>query len=203
MTLARSFVLASVVVAAAACGKQDAAPAPTAAPDRVQIEVVQTGFRPAEVTVGKDHPTTLVFTRRTDATCAKEVEIPIARPTSRAHAPYRDRDLDLLGAGGVGAPGEDERGRVVLADGDLGRAEAGLDHLDLDAIGRGGGRRRGVLLAARGGGGDDGGEDERAGEGHGVGSWRSGLRGGSGVGADSGGGVSGSPRPFQTAKTAG
>jgi len=83
MTSLRTLTLAALAVAfAAACGKKDAASAGGPPPDRVAIEVTQAGFRPAEVRVGANHQTTLVFTRRTDATCAKEVAIPMPDGTT-------------------------------------------------------------------------------------------------------------------------
>ncbi len=72
---------------AAACGKSDtkstgnkAAPAektPAPAADRVAINVTEKGFEPDNVSVSGGKPVTLVFTRTTDSTCAKEVVIPL------------------------------------------------------------------------------------------------------------------------------
>lgn len=42
----------------------------------VKITVDSAGFSPSSVTLAKDQPTTLVFTRTTDATCAKKVAFP-------------------------------------------------------------------------------------------------------------------------------
>ena len=68
--------------AVAACGKSSDKPATTttATPDdatHVAIKVTENGFEPANVPVKKGVPTTLVFTRTTDATCAKAVVIPV------------------------------------------------------------------------------------------------------------------------------
>ena len=43
---------------------------------KVAIEVTKEGFVPATVEAKADVPIELVFTRRTDDTCAKEVEVP-------------------------------------------------------------------------------------------------------------------------------
>ena len=73
----------ALAVTAAACGKSggDNKPDPTAsAPtdsSRVAIAVTENGFEPAKVAVKKGVATTLVFTRKTDATCAKAVVIPV------------------------------------------------------------------------------------------------------------------------------
>ncbi|HET7224538.1 MAG TPA: cupredoxin domain-containing protein [Candidatus Eisenbacteria bacterium] len=66
--------VAALALAAGACARRNAA-APSA--DAVYaIAVTENGFEPAETKVPKDRPVTLVFTRRTDATCATSVEIP-------------------------------------------------------------------------------------------------------------------------------
>ena len=44
---------------------------------RVSISVTEKGFEPDKVAVKKGVATTLVFTRKTDATCAKAVVIPV------------------------------------------------------------------------------------------------------------------------------
>jgi plastocyanin domain-containing protein len=49
-----------------------AAPAGTPA-RRIEIQVTKRGFDPAEVKVPAKTPVTLVFTRKTDATCAKTI----------------------------------------------------------------------------------------------------------------------------------
>ena len=49
---------------------------PTAKPaalDRLEITVTEDGFKPEDVKVPANKPVTLVFTRKTDNTCAKEV----------------------------------------------------------------------------------------------------------------------------------
>jgi len=68
---------------AVACSKSEKStgnkPPPTAPAvtgDRVAISVTDKGFEPENVSVPSGKPVTLVFTRKTDGTCAKEVVIP-------------------------------------------------------------------------------------------------------------------------------
>lgn len=83
MKLLSTLAIASLAVA---CSKSetkssdrpaatDKAPAP--AGDRIAISVTDKGFEPENVAVPSGKPVTLVFTRNTDSTCAKEVVIPI------------------------------------------------------------------------------------------------------------------------------
>ena len=51
--------------------------APPAMGDRIAISVTEKGFEPENVSVPSGKPVTLVFTRKTDSTCAKEVVIPV------------------------------------------------------------------------------------------------------------------------------
>ena len=53
----------------------DKAPPPSG--DRIAISVTDKGFEPENVSVPSGKPVTLVFTRKTDSTCAKEVVIPV------------------------------------------------------------------------------------------------------------------------------
>jgi plastocyanin domain-containing protein len=70
------------LVAACPPAGDEAAPAPSrsAAPaeagGRVEIKVTDSGFEPREVKVKRGRPVTLVFTRVTDHTCIKAVDIP-------------------------------------------------------------------------------------------------------------------------------
>lgn len=54
----------------------DKAPS-TPAGERVAISVTEKGFEPENISVPSGKPVTLVFTRRTDSTCAREVVIPL------------------------------------------------------------------------------------------------------------------------------
>src|SRR6476620_6949354 len=65
-TLLVPLALAFVGPAAA----DNAAPKPAA---RIEISVTQAGFNPDKVSVPAKKPVTLVFTRKTEATCAKSV----------------------------------------------------------------------------------------------------------------------------------
>lgn len=55
-------------------GDMVSAPQPTA--KEATIEVTEEGFVPARVTIPSGQPVTLTFIRRTDATCAKDVQFP-------------------------------------------------------------------------------------------------------------------------------
>ena len=59
----------TALLALAGCGGQQQ----KLAPGEVAIEVTDEGFVPATVTVPKGRPATLVFTRKIEETCAKEV----------------------------------------------------------------------------------------------------------------------------------
>lgn len=70
--------------AAAACSKSSDKPTTggttatvPADATHIAIKVTENGFEPAKVPIKKGVATTLVFTRTTDATCAKAVVIPV------------------------------------------------------------------------------------------------------------------------------
>jgi len=69
----RLAVLASLALLAAPALAADRAPA---AGRRVEIKVTAAGFEPREVRLKKGEAVTLVFTRLTDATCIKAIDIP-------------------------------------------------------------------------------------------------------------------------------
>jgi plastocyanin domain-containing protein len=50
-------------------------------PTRLAISITKRGFDPDRVTVKKDEEVVLAFTRKTDATCAKEVTIDLGDGT--------------------------------------------------------------------------------------------------------------------------
>lgn len=58
---------------ATTAARDPSAPVAPDAHNRIEIEVTEEGFRPAELAVQKGQPVTLVFTRRTEKTCLKEV----------------------------------------------------------------------------------------------------------------------------------
>ncbi len=66
--------LAGLVVLGWGCSRTSSAGAGAAAgPQTVAIDVTDRGFVPAQVSVRAGSPVTLVVTRKTDATCAKEI----------------------------------------------------------------------------------------------------------------------------------
>jgi plastocyanin domain-containing protein len=76
-----------------ACASAVADPAPA---KRIEIRVTEKGFEPDNITVAAKTPVTLVFTRKTEATCTKSVvltlddgkqverELPIGKPVEIA-----------------------------------------------------------------------------------------------------------------------
>lgn len=52
-----------------------------AAPPRIAIDVTEAGFTPPEIDVARGQRVTLVFTRRTDRTCAREVVLEVGGRT--------------------------------------------------------------------------------------------------------------------------
>ena len=72
--MTRRLVITTFAIALAACGKSDK-PAVKADATHIPITVTSAGFEPAKVTVPMGVPTTLVFTRTADDTCAKAVVI--------------------------------------------------------------------------------------------------------------------------------
>ena len=64
---------AGCLVAAAAC-KKDPGNA-EARPGRIAIAVTEDGFKPDNIRVPKGQPVTLVFERKTDVTCAKDIVV--------------------------------------------------------------------------------------------------------------------------------
>ncbi len=68
-------LLAALVLAAAAPAVAADPPAAQAA-RKVEIKVTDAGFEPREIPLKKGEPVTLVFTRTTDHTCIKAIDIP-------------------------------------------------------------------------------------------------------------------------------
>ena len=68
-----SFTLPLLLVVA--CGNKESSSSSPATndPSKIQISVTEKGFEPDRVDVPANKPVTLVFTRKTDKTCAKEV----------------------------------------------------------------------------------------------------------------------------------
>ena len=76
----RTLALAVLLLAVPALAADKPATAPPAAAPaagrRVEIKVTDAGFEPREVKAKKGEPLTLVFTRVTDATCIRAIDIP-------------------------------------------------------------------------------------------------------------------------------
>lgn len=66
-------LFAGLLAAAGACGKEPGKAA--ASPGRFEIAVTEDGFRPDAIHVPMGRPVTLVFERKTDATCAKDIVV--------------------------------------------------------------------------------------------------------------------------------
>jgi len=66
-------MLGAIGVVAAGCGGTGGGAG--GAETRVELAVTERGFEPSEVQAKKGVPLTLVVTRKTDATCAKEIVI--------------------------------------------------------------------------------------------------------------------------------
>lgn len=69
--IASSLVLTAMALAPAFAKSQE-----PAQPKRIEIEVTAEGFSPSRVEVEPGKPVRLVFTRRSDKTCATEVAVP-------------------------------------------------------------------------------------------------------------------------------
>jgi plastocyanin domain-containing protein len=81
-----------------------------AAPQTVDLKVTDKGFEPHRVKVTKGEPLKLVVTRKTDATCAKEItipseniraELPLDKPVTLAFTPKKTGDLQYSCAMGM------------------------------------------------------------------------------------------------------
>ncbi len=70
-------VAAAIVILAAGCSK--ATQQTQGSGSRFSIAVTDTGFTPGTITVPAGQPVTLVITRKTDQTCAKDVVFPEQR----------------------------------------------------------------------------------------------------------------------------
>ena len=70
----RGIVVFALVAAAAGCAGGPSASSSEGT--KFQLAVTDTGFTPGTLTVPAGKPVTLVVTRKTDATCAKEIVFP-------------------------------------------------------------------------------------------------------------------------------
>jgi plastocyanin domain-containing protein len=66
-------LLASLALSSAVFADPPAKPAAPAATTRLEVSVTKRGFDPDSINVPANKPLTLVFTRKTDSTCAKSV----------------------------------------------------------------------------------------------------------------------------------
>ena len=70
----KKILLVGVLALAAGCAQQ--AKQNAGGPVRFELAVTDAGFTPATITVPAGKPVTLVVTRKTDQTCAKEIVFP-------------------------------------------------------------------------------------------------------------------------------
>lgn len=69
----KKLMLAVPFVLVACAKKDEAKPAPAAGGARFEIAVTEKGFEPGDLVVPSAKPVTIVFDRKTDATCAKKI----------------------------------------------------------------------------------------------------------------------------------
>ncbi len=92
--------LALATLAAAGCKQASipppAAPPPLAYAPRVAVSVTEKGFEPSRIPARAGAPLTLVVTRKTDSTCAREIvfagqegktELPLDKPVEVTYTP--------------------------------------------------------------------------------------------------------------------
>lgn len=72
----KTMILAACLAAALVGCAREAARQGTSGPARFELAVTDTGFAPGTITVPAGKPVTLVVTRKTDQTCAKEIVFP-------------------------------------------------------------------------------------------------------------------------------
>jgi plastocyanin domain-containing protein len=67
----RKIALLALVIMIGCAAKEE--PLPAGSGRRIDVKVTENGFEPDKISVQKDEQVTLVFTRKTDSTCAKQV----------------------------------------------------------------------------------------------------------------------------------
>lgn len=87
-------LLVPLVIAFAGAASADA-PAPKAS-SRIQITVTTSGFNPDTISVPAKKPVTLVFTRKTDSTCAKSVILTMDDGKKVEHALPLDKPVEVV-----------------------------------------------------------------------------------------------------------
>ncbi len=70
----KKMMLVAVLAVAAGCAQQ--ANQHAGGPARFELAVTDSGFTPNSITIPAGSPVTLVVTRKTDQTCAKEIVFP-------------------------------------------------------------------------------------------------------------------------------
>lgn len=75
MSLTRIALLAALIAACGGSAAGSAPPAVALAPGEIAMSVTEAGFEPSQLTVKRGEPVKLVITRKTDATCAKEIVV--------------------------------------------------------------------------------------------------------------------------------
>ena len=86
----RLFLILLTLTATAAADQ-----APTTKPTRLEIAVTKKGFEPESVTVPAGKPVTLVFTRKTQATCTKQIVLTLADGTKIERALPLDTAVEI------------------------------------------------------------------------------------------------------------
>ena len=101
MSLVRAGLFTFVFVLSAGCKPKAAPPPPPAAPpsavsSRVEVAVTEEGFVPSRIPAKAGKPLTLVVTRKTDKTCAREIlfagqegktELPLGKAVEVVYTP--------------------------------------------------------------------------------------------------------------------
>lgn len=85
----RNLFLPMAAALSAITGAASASPTPSTPAPRIAIAVTADGFVPGNISVQAQKPVTLVFTRKTDTTCAKSVIVEIDKSRNI------ERDLPL------------------------------------------------------------------------------------------------------------
>ena len=102
MSQPRILVSGALLFFAVACTGAKAGEPAKAQPGTIQLQVTEAGFVPNRIKVQKGQPLTLVVTRKTDQTCAKDIvidehkihtKLPLDTPVTVAFTPTRSGEL--------------------------------------------------------------------------------------------------------------
>lgn len=69
-------IMMTIALVQPAAAQKRGAKAAEAKPQSVRVEITQMGYEPGSIALRRGVQARLIFTRRTDATCAKEIVIP-------------------------------------------------------------------------------------------------------------------------------